>query len=194
MSGSGSYWYNLLFVGHWGLFSLGLWLIFQIEVFILNLFRVRNLSIIGNSSWIAAVLSIWLDCVSDTASRPLLWGILLAICRVSLWLFLLNSWSWITCCCRSSSILVLATQIILLFKLRYDSFFNIAKMCMLQPGQLYKLLGPYRLDIAVLPTRWRNWTSNQIVISIDKLVVLNTKQREEVNVLFEQLHCFDVWF
>jgi hypothetical protein len=55
--------HNLLLVWHRWLFSLRHWLIFQIEILVLNLFRVGNLSIIWNSSWVTAILSIALDSI-----------------------------------------------------------------------------------------------------------------------------------
>ena len=164
------------------------WLVYLINVFILNLLQVRCLCIVWNSSWTASILGAWLlICDPDSATWSLLrWAALrISKCCLTPWLFFMkNIWLSIWCCFFRFGT-CLATHVILLFKLRDNSFFNIAEMSMLQPSQLYELLRPNRLYIAVLPTSGCNRTGNEVVISIYELWILNTQQREEVNVLFK---------
>lgn len=133
--------HNLLLVRHRWLLPLRHWLIFQIEILILNLLRVRNLSIIGNSCWIAAVLSIALDSAPDPTTRSLLRGILgLAISTVLGWLasiLLSCCWRGIAGSCWSCLFSVLTAQVVLLLEFWNNSLFYVAEVSMLKSCQLY---------------------------------------------------------
>jgi hypothetical protein len=159
---------------------------------ICNVLSCDSLSVSHLSNHISFLLP-WIDRLAW--SRIILFW--LKCYRCSLWSFqrgliisLLLNWSRVDYCllpslrsfCLSPSlallwwcypiILTLSALCVLLFKLCYNSFFNIAKMCMLKPSQLNQLLWPNWLDITMFPTSWDDRAWNQIMISINQLMIL----------------------
>ena len=186
-----SEWYSRL----WGLIGLSTVILPAIISLtrICNVLSCDSLSISHLSNSISLLLS-WIDRL-DWIIIILFW---LKCYRCSLWSFqrgliisLLLDWSRVDYCllpslwsfCLSPSltllwwcnpiILTLSALCVLLFKLCYNSFFNIAKMCMLKAGQLNQLLGPNWLDITMFSTSWDDRAWNQIMISINQLMILH---------------------
>ena len=60
-------------------------------------------------------------------------------------------------------------------------------MRMLQSGKLLELAGPGRGNVAYLPGSTGDGASYQVLVGVDKLVVLEAQENEVVNVLFNQL-------
>ena len=179
---------NLLFFRHRWLVSLRHWLILQVKVFILNLFW--HLSVVRHSGRVATILSACLNWAPETASWSLLRGVLLA---GVFWLLLdCSGRSRIAGGCRGALLFVLTAQVVLLFEFWDYPFFYVAEVSMLKACKLYKFLGPYRLNIAMLSASGSNGACNKVMISIDKFMVLHTEKWKEINILLQQLYSFCV--
>lgn len=70
------------------------------------------------------------------------------------------------------------------------SLLYVAKVVVLQSCELHKLLRPNRKDIAMLSTSRRHAASDQILIGVHQLVILETEEHEVVEILLDQGHCF----
>ena len=74
----------------------------------------------------------------------------------------------------------------MLLEFTHQSFLNVAEVGVLQACQLLELRRPPWIYVALSSASTDDCTSNQILIRVDKLVILKTEQQKEINVLFEE--------
>ena len=103
--------------------------------------------------------------------RPVFFGVLRA--------------TWLSCCLLSPLYFILLG--ILLLKFAHQPLLDVAEMSVLQPRQLLQLRWPSRIDVALSSSSADYCTSDQILIRIDKLVILKTQKKKEIYVLFEKI-------
>lgn len=116
---------------------------------------------------------------SDMSSLPISWGILSLLWNLKFDCNLIAKkwWSLILLLRHSLNGLRLFNFIlfiILLLKLGHESLLNVAKMWVLKPCQLLQLMWPNWIDIALFSRGTGNWAGNQVLISVDQLMVLQT--------------------
>ena len=75
----------------------------------------------------------------------------------------------------------------MLLKFTHQALLDVAEMSVLQPRQLLELNWPSRVDVALSSSSADYCTSNQILIRIDKLMILKTQKKKEIYVLFEKI-------
>jgi hypothetical protein len=61
-------------------------------------------------------------------------------------------------------------------------------MRMLKPSKLLQLLRPRWIDIALPPGSWGDGAGYEVLIGVDKLVVLQAQQDKEFYILFNQIY------
>lgn len=77
-------------------------------------------------------------------------------------------------------------DVVLLLEFGDDALLDCGEVLVLEAGELDQLGRPNRLHITMLPRSRYDRASNQILVGIDNLVILEAQEREEINVLLHE--------